>query len=82
MTTKTKLSDNDAKLSMMIERRNLSKGAIKNYNTVFREINELFNVTPSELIRIAKREQKPYIDNETGEYELLDLEDRTVTDVH
>ena len=80
MTTKTKLSDSDAKLSMMIERRNLSKGAIKNYNTVFREINELFDVTPSELIRIAKREQKPYIDKETGEYELLDLEDRTVTE--
>ena len=80
MTTKTKLSDSDAKLSMMIERRNLSDGAIKNYNTVFREINELFGVTPSELIRIAKREQKPYVDKETGEYELLDLEDRTVTE--
>ena len=33
-----------------------------------------------ELIRIAKREQKPYVDKETGEYELLDLEDRTVTE--
>ena len=59
MSTKTNFSDTDAKLSMMLERRNLTKGAIKNYNTVFREIHELFEVTPSEIVRIGKREQKP-----------------------
>lgn len=79
MTTKTKFSETDAKLSMMVERRNLTKDAIKNYNTVFKEIHELFDVTPSDIVRIGKREQKPYIDNETGNHDLLDLEDRSVT---
>ena len=79
MTTKTNFVDTDSKLSMMMERRNLSDGTKKTYNAVFREIYELFHVKPSELIRIAKREQKPYIDKETGEYDILDLEDRTVT---
>ena len=64
----------------MMVRRNLSDSAKKTYNTIFKEIFELFNLTPSELIRIAKREQKPYLDKETGVYELLDLEDRTITD--
>ena len=80
MSTKTNFSDNDAKLSMMIERRNHTKGAIKNYNTVFREIHELFDVTPSEIVRIGKREQKPYVDKETGVHDLLDLEERAVTE--
>lgn len=80
MSTKTNFSDTDAKLSMMLERRNLTKGAIKNYNTVFREIHELFEVTPSEIVRIGKREQKPYVDKETGVHDLLDLEERAVTE--
>ncbi len=79
MTTKTKFSESDPKLSMMIERRGLSKGAIKNYNTVFREIYELFGVSPSELIKKAKREQKPF-KNPDGTIEVIELEDRTVTE--
>ena len=77
--TKTKFSETDAKLSMMVKRRTLTKNAIKNYNTVFNEIYKLFGVTPSDIVRIGKREQKPYVDKETGAYDLLDLEDRTVT---
>ena len=64
---------------MMVKRRTLTKNAIKNYNTVFNEIYKLFGVTPSDIVRIGKREQKPYVDKETGAYDLLDLEDRTVT---
>lgn len=44
----------------MIKRRGLSNFAVKNYNTVFNEIYELFNLTPSELIAIAKYEEKPF----------------------
>ena len=79
MPTKTKFSETDAKLSMMVKRRTLTKNAIKNYNTVFNEIYKLFGVTPSDIVRIGKREQKPYVDKETGAYDILDLEDRTVT---
>ena len=64
---------------MMVKRRKLTKNAIKNYNTVFNEINELFDVTPSDIVKIGKREQKPYLDKETGAHDILDLEDRTVT---
>ena len=56
MSTKTKFSETDAKLSMMVKRRTLTKNAIKNYNTVFNEIYKLFGVTPSDIVRIGKRE--------------------------
>lgn len=79
MTTITKFSKNDARLSMLIERRNLSDNAIKNYDTVFKEIYNLFDVTPSDIVRIGKREQKPFMDKDTGTYEILELEDRSVT---
>ena len=81
MTTKTKkkFSEDDIRLSKLIERRNLSDSAIKNYNTVFNEIYDLFGVTPSDIVRMAKREQKPFKDKETGEYDIIELEDRTIT---
>ena len=81
MTTKAKFSETDSRLSVLIERRELTKGAIKNYNTVFREIYELFKLTPTDIVRIGKREQKPFLDNETKQYDLLELEDRTVTKI-
>ena len=79
MTTKTKFSKDDSRLQMLVKRRNLTDGAIKNYNTVFREIYELFGVAPTDIVRIGKREQQPFLDKETGEYDLLELEDRSVT---
>ena len=54
MTTITKFSKNDTRLSMLIERRNLSDNAIKNYDTVFKEIYVLFDVTPSDIVRMGK----------------------------
>ena len=77
--TNQKYYVSDDKLKKLIKRRNLSKGAIKTYNTVFRELNELFDVTPSDIVRIGKREQKPIMDNETGLPDILDMEDRTIT---
>ena len=79
MTTKRKFSETDHKLSMMITRRNLSKGTIKSYDIVFNEIFALFNKTPSDIVDIGKREQKPFHDKETGLYDIIELEDRTVT---
>lgn len=63
----------------MITRRNLAKGTIKSYNIVFNEIYTLFNKTPSEIVKIGRREQKPYNNKETGLPDIIELEDRTVT---
>ncbi|WP_405297879.1 tyrosine-type recombinase/integrase [Methanobrevibacter sp.] len=76
---KGKFSECDEKLMLLISRRSLSKGAIKNYDSVFNEIFELFGVTPSKLVEIGKREQKPFVNIETGQSDILDLEDRSVT---
>lgn len=79
MTTRTKFSKSDTRLRNLVKRRKLTPNAIKNYDTVFREIYELCEVTPADIVRIAKREQKPYLDKETEEYDILELEDRRVT---
>ena len=79
MTTKAKFSKSDSRLRNLVKRRKLTSNAIKNYDTVFREIYELCGVTPADIVRIGKREQKPYLDKETGEYDILELEDRSVT---
>ena len=79
MTTKAKFSKSDSRLRNLVKRRHLTPNAIKNYDTVFREIYELCEVTPADIVRIGKREQKPYLDKETGEYDILELEDRSVT---
>lgn len=81
MTTKTKFSKSDTRLRNLVKRRGLTPNAIKNYDTVFREIYELCEFTPTDIVRIGKREQNLYRDNETGEYDILELEDRTVTSV-
>ncbi|WP_458404460.1 hypothetical protein [Methanobrevibacter sp.] len=54
MSTKTNFSTTDTKFCMMIRRLNLTKDAIKNYNTVFKEIYELFNVI-NDIVKIGKR---------------------------
>lgn len=79
MSTNIKMSENDEKLKLMLKRRNLSKGAMKNYNTVFKELYNLFGVTPSDIVRIGKTDQKPTLNKETGIFDVLDLEDRAVT---
>ena len=74
-----KFTETDSKLKALIKRRDLSKDAIKTYNTVFNEIYELFNVTPSEIVKIGKHEQKPF-KTDNGNIEILDLDDRKVTE--
>lgn len=75
-----KFSQEDPKLSLMMDRRGLSNFAIKNYNTVFNEIYELFNLTPSELVTLAKHEEKPFR-TEDGAWDIKDLDDRTITKI-
>ncbi len=76
---RVKFTEKDPKLKAMVKRRGLGKGAKKNYDTVFNEIYELFGVTPSEIVKIGKKEQKPY-KTEDGLIDILDLEDRKVTE--
>lgn len=78
--SRIKFSEEDPKLSLMIKRRGLSNFAIKNYNTVFNEIYELFNLTPSELITIAKYEEKPFM-TDGGAWDIKELDDRSVTKI-
>lgn len=79
MTTPTKFSKSDEKLKMLVKRRNISPNAIKNYDTVFKEVNQLFDVTPSDIVRIGKREQKPFLNEDTNQIDVIDMEDRTIT---
>ena len=75
-----KFSQEDPKLSLMLKRRGLSKFAIKNYDTVFNEIYQLFNLTPSELVLLAQHEEKPFkIDD--GAWDIKDLDDRSITKI-
>lgn len=81
MTTKNFFSKNDSRLNVLVSRRNLSEGRIKTYDIVFDEIFDLFDQTPTDIVRIGKREQKPFKDKETGESDIIELEDRTVTEI-
>lgn len=74
-----KFTETDPKLKAMVKRRGLTKNAKKNYNTVFNEIYEELGVTPSDIVQIGKKEQKPYM-NSDGLVDILDLEDRKVTE--
>ena len=80
MTTKTKYTEEDPKLNLMMNRRNLSKGRRKTYDIVFNEIYALFEKTPSEIVTLGKREQKPFLNEENGTWDIIELEDRTVTE--
>ena len=45
-----KFSETDIKLMHLIQRRNLSKEREKQYNTVFKELYEVLDKTPSQLL--------------------------------
>lgn len=66
----------DPKLQQMILRKNLSLSRQKIYRTVLSTIYELTGLTPSELIKEAKHEEKPYIENNQAVF--LDIDDRKV----
>lgn len=71
--------EQDEKLKLMYLRKNLSPSRIETYNRVFRKIYQITNLTPSDIIRIGKDEQKPRI--EEGEIVFKELEDRTVSTI-
>lgn len=70
---------NDKKLHQMYIRKNLSPSRIKIYEKVFKKIYNLTGYTPSEILSVAKNEQKPKIVN--NQIEFKELEDRTVTEI-
>ena len=71
--------ENDEKLQRMYIRKNLSEGRKVVYNRVFKRIYTLTGYTPTQLIEIAKNEQKPRIvDNQI---DFKEIEDRTITQI-
>lgn len=70
---------NDKKLRQMYIRKNLTENRIKIYERVFSKIYNLTNMTPTEILNIAKEEQKPKIVN--NQIEFKELEDRTITTI-
>lgn len=69
----------DKKLKQMYIRKNLTDGRIKIYERVFRKIYQLTGLTPTQILEIAKDEQKPKIVN--NQIEFKELEDRTITEI-
>lgn len=72
-----KFSETDFKIMQLIQRRNLSKERVKQYDTVFNEIFLLLNKTPIQLLKEAKKEQQPYLDN-NGYPRIIAMDDRKV----
>ncbi|WP_221061603.1 tyrosine-type recombinase/integrase [Methanobrevibacter arboriphilus] len=70
--------NNDPKLKQLFTRRNVSKSRQKQYKTIFNEIYELNKKTPSELVKEAKSEEKPFM-NKDNLPEIKDIDDRTIT---
>lgn len=71
-----KFSQTDHKLKKVISKKDLSDSRIREYDIAFKEIYDLTGHTPSELIEIAKKEQKPFYNN--GIIEVMEMEDRAV----
>ena len=72
-----KFSETDPKLINLLQRRKLSKGRIKQYNTTFTELHEITEKTPSQILKIAKDEQQPFTDKH-GNPRILEMDDRTI----
>ena len=71
--------ENDKKLKQMYIRKNLTDNRIKIYKRVFKKIYNLTGMTPTEILAVAKEEQKPKIIN--NQIEFKELEDRTITEI-
>lgn len=70
-----KFSETDIKLIQLIQRRNLSKERVKQYDTVFKELFLLLSKTPSQLLEEVKEEQQPYLDK-IGIPRIIAMDDR------
>ena len=81
MSNKVKFSKTDAKMKQMIGRKKkISSKRIDTYDLVFREIHELTGLTPTQIIEIAKKEEKPFI-TEDGLVDIIDINDRRITQI-
>lgn len=74
-----KFSQTDQKLKKVIRKKNLSESRIREYDITFKEIYDITGYAPSEIIDIAKKEQKPF--NNGDIIEVIDIDDRTVTKI-
>lgn len=71
--------ENDRKLKQMYIRKDLSENRKKIYKRVFKKLYQLTGLTPTQILQIAKEEQKPkIIDNQI---EFKEIEDRTITEI-
>jgi len=68
---------NDFKLQQMYIRKDIGETRKQQYERVFTRIHKLTGYTPTELLDIARDEQKPKILN--GQIEFKELEDRSIT---
>lgn len=68
----------DSKVNQMFVRKNLSEKRKNHYEVVLNELYQLTGKTPSELISEAKKEQRPYLDN--NQIIFKDIEDRKITE--
>lgn len=79
MLPKNKNHIKDKKLEQLFVRKNLSESRKRAYYRVFETIQEQFKYTPTQLLQIAKEEQKPRIVDNTIIFK--ELEDRTITEI-
>lgn len=73
----TKFSETDDKLKSLIRDKGLSTSRIRGYDIVFKEINELFGYAPSDLLKIVREEEKPFIDD-NNQILSIEMDDRIV----
>lgn len=69
----------DLKLQKMFIRKNVGESRKMLYCRIFTKIYNITGLTPTEIIEIAKDEQKPKIIDNSIEFK--DLEDRTITNI-
>ena len=73
------MKTNDLKLQQMYIRKNLSENRKTQYNRVFQRIQTIAGYTPTQLLNLAREEQKPRMAD--GQIEFKEIEDRTITQV-
>lgn len=73
----SKFSETDDKLKALIRDNRLSPSRIRGYDSVFKEIYELFGYTPSQLLEIARNEEKSLI-NEHNQIVTIEMDNRTI----
>lgn len=76
-----KFSEFDPKLMQLIKRRQVSPERTKQYNIVFKEIYNLLSLTPSELLKEARKEQQPFLDDDKI-HRILEIDERNLNSYH